>query len=395
MKIWLPVLVLGLSSRAMAAPLSGRLAFLARGVAQVQTLGGTTRTLPQSRGAQVVSLGPNGTAIYYVEPRGGLDKAPVAQRYLRGFLSRAPYRTARALPRLPREEGAAAPQISWTGDGKIALLAGYESSTLLTISSLATRTIKAYSAGISRDGSVLSYATETEVRVRFLKTGREKTLFSIRRPQPLFEALKRAKSPKNVAEIAKIITPEYYKESRNWAFGAPTPDTNGRTIFFACNAGTTSGASGNTQFVLFAADTLTGKISVLSKLGTFFGRVPSEMLVSPDNRRLLLSVSAHSSAVQNPSSLMSIDLHTQQARTLLEPTQGKLDSNFIGGMAWSPDSRTVAVSALFYDSEKAMQQLASDNEVLSRDEQYTLLLRDAATGRILKTLHGTSPSWSR
>lgn len=395
MKIWLPMLVLGLTSRAIAAPLSGHLAFLARGTARVQTLSGTVRTLPHSRGAQVVSLGPNGTAIYYIAPPGGMDKVPEAQKYLRGFLSRPPYRTARALPRLPRDAATAPPSIDWTGDGKTALLSGYESATLLTVASGAMRTVQTFGAGLSHDGSVLSYTTETELRVRFLPSGREKTLFSIKRPQALFDALHRAKNPKGVAEITKIIAPEDYKEARNWAFGAPAPDTNGRTIFFACNAGTTEGASGNTQFALFAADTLTGKISVLSKLGTFFGRTPSQMLVSPDNRRLLFSVSGHSSAVQNPSSVYSVDLRTQASRTLLDTTQGKLDSNFIGGASWSPDSRSVAVSAFFYDSEKAMQELSSDHEVLPRDEQYTILLRDAVTGRILKSLHGNSPSWSR
>ncbi len=60
---------------------------------------------------------------------------------------------------------------------------------------------------------------------------------------------------------------------------------------------------------------------MLSKLGTFFGRVPEQCAVSPDGGRLLFVFSEHSSAIDNPRSAWVVDLLTQQARELRAPTR--------------------------------------------------------------------------
>ncbi len=351
--------------------------------------GSAPLSLPHSRRAEAVALSPADATAYYLAPGprtggGGLLGA------LRVWRSSSPYRRAASPPGL---EGLSVGRLLWSGDGRTLFLSTNRGGAVFTPATGRVRWVKQFPQSVSHDGRVAVYTTERELRVWWPSTGRTRVLFTVGRPWPLIEALMRAAKRPGPAALMQALDPALYREPSNWAFGAPALSPNGRTVYFAANAGTGQGASGNTLFCLFSADVATGALKVLSGPGAYNSRIPELCQVSPDGRKLLFITAAHSSAVENPRKVVIADLPGQRAIEVLglEPAaRGR--ANLTDGACWSPDSRTIAISTAFYDAEG----LITKGFQAPRDADYTLYLKDAATGRTVARVRGARrPSWSR
>lgn len=361
------------------APLSGRLAYVQNGAAFVLMLpNGKPKMLPNSRGARIVSIAPKGGTVLFF----------VTQKQTRAFITRPPYAAAKLLPApLDKFEPG---NVQWTQDGASVLLASWDKSYLWHMATGKVLALPAGDATLSRDGSQVAFATEKEIKLRRMSDGSERVLFFIARPQPLFTALKSARYPKNLRELQDAISPDLWKDATMWNFGSLVFSADGKTLWFACNAGTGAGAAGNTTWCWFACDLQSGHLASLSKLGAQFSRLPGDIALSPDGKKLLYSESVHSSAIENPVAVSVLDLLTQRATIIAQMTiEKKYDANLIYGACWSPDSRAVAASAFYYDTQKIMK----NPEWQPRDADFTLYLRDL-NGRTLRRIPGAvAPSW--
>jgi hypothetical protein len=208
----------------------------------------------------------------------------------------------------------------------------------------------------------------------------------------MFDALKRAANQKGVRDFVSIINPGLWRNQMHWSVGVPVFSADGKTVFFAANAGTGQGAAGNATWCLFACEVATGKLSVLSKLGAFFSRLPYDAELSRDGRYLVIANSVHSSAVENPVTVYHIDLQTQRSRTLLGiNTKSHFDSNLTYGLALSPDGKHVAVSAFFFNTREITKRGIYE----PTNEMFTLRLIQISNGRTVRTISGaTQPHWN-
>lgn len=396
------VIVSSLSTLIPAHAMSGHLAYFKGGQVRVMNLAdGRVQSVPNTSQITQISLAPQGGRLLLFKSQ--YDKSVTSPRAL---MALSPYKALVALP--ASVSSLSVNQIAWTRDGSQALLSGYSDrgntaqSYLLTFRGERSATVKTLPAGdeatLSSDGRYYAYAPNGDVKVRDLRTGRDVTLLAWKKPAPLLAALKKSAYPKKVSDLLGAYDPDLAKEERNWANGGMSFSRDGKTLFFASNAGTASGASGNTTFAYFAGDTSTGKLLPLSKVGAEFGRIPHIAQVSPDGQRFMYGSSAHSSAIDNPVFIDSVYLPTQVDTTILSvPVKGPLDSNLEDGTAWSPDSRFIAVSAYFYNQE-ALGKLYEANPNMSdvSPSKFTLTIRDARTGKVLKSIAGaTRPTWGK
>ena len=379
--------------RCEAAP-TGHLAFIQNGSAVVQNAAtGKNIVLPRSRGAQLVSISPSGETIFFVAPAGTKTKVWEENGPLmHGFSSRPPYKTATPLLSPLRE---ARPfTLRWSRSGTTLWASGTQ---LLGAYTPATRNFRRLSQlpdSVSSDGKLIAWAGERDIRVRGVNGGREKVVFSVKNPAPLFAAIKAAKNPKKLADLEMADDPDLWKDLHNWDFSAPALAPDGKRLYFACNAGGGSGAAGNSTWAIFAADLVTGKLAVLSSVGAQFGRMPHIFEVSPDGKRLLLASSVHSSAIDNPCFVLVVDLLTQKSREILENLpEAKDKSNFLDGAVWSPDGRYMAASAYFYDLASIKD---SANYEEPPDSAWMSFIFDAATGKAVRRVRGArGVSWGR
>ena len=373
-----------------SATLSGRLVYQQHGAAFVLTLpDGKPQMLPDSHRARLVSIAPKGgTIVYFASQKGdGSDE--------RGLISKPPYKTAQPL-KLPR--GFAPSNVQWTRDGNKALFAAWEKSYLYHLPSGAMKVLPEGELTLSGDGKRLALATEKELRVRDLTSGKENVIFNVARPQMIFEALKRGNNQKNLKELTESIAPDLWKDAFQWRFGSCAFAADSSRLFWTCNAGTGAGAAGNTTFCWLSTDLKTGRTEVLSKLGAQFARLPFAVQLSPDGKKLLYAESVHSSAIENPVSVSILDLLTQKATYLEKLTDNKkADINLVNGLCWSPDSRAVAASAFYYNAETAWQQqlkLSEKNQSWEpRDADFTLYIRDLQNRTLKKIPGAVAPQW--
>lgn len=375
---------------------TGRLAYVKDGAVLVEPADGSAPAvaLPRSRGVNAFSLRPSDGSVWYtIALTPGSPETGWA-----GLVSAPPYTAAGELAEPLREKGFA--HALWTPAGDRAHLF-VDGARYLWRPEGGLTAVEFDAESLSADGRFAAYRTEKEIRVRDLVGGADRSLASMGRPQPLFDALARAAAPRQVEDLRRSIEPSLYKDQYNWGFGPPTVSTDGRRVWFACNFGTSLGASGNTQYCLVAADIATGQLAVLSRLGTFYGRLPDCQLASPDGGRLLLLTSFHDSAVRNPCQAYVVDLPTQAKRELLwadKQLQANPELvNLTAGACWSPDGQHLAVSVYYYDAEKLLKTLPDDlsDFDIAPAERFQLQLR-TATGRLVRTIQGAQwPSWER
>ena len=384
-----------------AHALSGHLAYLKGGGVQVTNLAdGRVQSVSHTGQVTTLSLAPQGGRLLLFKSQ--YDKSITGPRAL---MALPPYKTLVALP--SPLNSLSVNQVAWTRDGSQTLLVGSGKNNqpqayLVTFrggTAVTVKTLPSSDEGtLSGDGHFYAYTPNGDVRVRDLRTGREVTLLAWKKPGSLLAALKKSANPKKMTDLVGAYDPELARENRNWVNGGLSFARDGKTLFFASNAGTSMGASGNTTFAYLAGDTRTGKLLPLSKVGAEFGRIPHIAQVSPDGLRLMYGTSAHSSAIDNPVFIDSVYLPTQTALPILTvPTKGPIDSNLEDGAAWSPDSRSIAVSAYFYNTE-ALGRLYEKNPNLddALPAKFTLTIRDARTGKVLKSIPGaTRPSWGQ
>ena len=362
-----------------AAPLQGHLAYIQNGAAYVVTLpDGKAARLPESKDTFLVSMAPTGGSLLYFNR---------LKTGCRVFLSRPPYKTAR---RLDKPFGRFGPDsVQWTRDGAAVLLVSWEESYLCRPATGAFQSLPGGEATLSRDGRQIAFAAEGEIKLRQIGE-KNRVLFSIRRSQPLFDALKSAKYPKNVRELQDEISPDLWKEANQWNFGSLAFSADGKTLWFVCNAGTGAGAAGNTTYCWFACDLKTGRLAVLSRLGAQFSRLPTNVSLSPDGKKLLYVTSVHSSAIENPCAVSVLDLLTQNETVVAKMTvEKKYNANLVYGACWSPDSRAVAASAFYYNTEKVVKW----ENWQPRDSDFTLYIRDLSNRTLKKISGAVSPSW--
>lgn len=383
--------LLPFASRAQASP-KGRLVFQQYGAAFVMSLpNGKPQMLPQSKHTKLASIAPMGGAIvFFVSQKDDLSDQ-------RGWITKPPYKTAQSL-KLP--SGFTPWKVQWTRDGSKALLAMWDKSYLFQVSNSALKILPAGELSISPDGRFLSINHEKDLRVRNLQTGKETVIFSISRPQTVFEALKRGNNQKNLKELRDMVSPDLWKDAAQWNFGSCAFSPDNSRLFWTCNAGTGAGAAGNTSFCWFSTNLKSHRAEVLSKLGVTFGRLPYDVQLSPNGKKLLYAISVHSSAVENPVSVSVLDLLTQKETTLAQMTDNKkADMNLVNGQCWSPDSAAVAASAFYYDSAtvwKEQEKLAAkDQNWEPRDADFTLYIRDLKNRTLKKISGAVAPSWGR
>lgn len=374
------------------AALNGRLAYIQTGAAYVVALPkGKPQKLPFSQRARLVSIAPRGgTILYFSSQKGdGSDE--------RAWISKPPYKVARTL-KLPK--GFAPYKVQWMGDGTKALLVEWNRSYLWHAPSGSLKPMPQGELSLSRDGKLLAISQSKELRVRDLKTGREHIIFNVARPQIVFEALKRAKYPQKIKDLNDTIAPELWKDASLWNFGSCAFAADNSRLFWTCNAGTGAGAAGNTTFCWFSTDLKTNRTDVLSKLGAQFSRLPYDVQLSPDGKKLLYGESVHSSAIENPVSVSLLDLLTQKETYLEQLTDNKkADMNLVNGFCWSPDGRAVVASAFYYDSAtawKKQEELSKKEQSWQpRDADYTLFIRDLKNRTLKKIPSAVSPSWGQ
>lgn len=380
-----------LSLSAQAAP-TGHLGYL-KGTRAIVSDARTGRETPLPNGNNVkdLILSPRGEALYFV-PRPGQKLKPDDVPISNGMLASAPYKVARPLPGL---SGIGFYSARWDRNGNTIYVSGKDYLGAYTPSVRRFQKLKALPDSQSSNGRILAFSNGGTISVRNTATGKEETLFSIKKPQPLFDAIKRAKNPAGVKELRNAIALDLAKDQYQWQLGPVALHPNGKRLYFASNAGTGMGAAGNAVWALFACDLMTRKLAVLSTTGVFFSRPPDVLEVSPDSKRLIVLSSAHSSAIDNACSLFIVDLLTQKSREVLQKQAPKTaDTNFAGGACWSPDSKYVAFSALYYSTKDVMKRPNFDGNFDAK--AWRLFVTEAATGKVVRVVNGaTSPSWGR
>lgn len=379
---------------AVAAP-TGKIGFVGAKGAQILNLQtGTVRSLPQGVHATKFALSPTGTAVYFVPIAGAKAKDAQSDIPVTAVQSAPPYSRVKPLPTF----GSQVPYwLSWNAQGTGLYVSTDKAWGVFTPKTGRYTMLKIRQQSFDAQGRKMAYATNKQILVRDVASGRDRVLFDIRKPASLFVALRAAKYPKKVKDIVLPANDPMTKDSSNWLTSDPALSPDGSRLYFACNGGTDSGAAGNTAFALFSVDLKTSKIAVLSKLGTNFGRMPHILQVSPDGKRLLVASSVHDSAADNSCFVEVVDLLTQNSREVFEGVlPGSKDmANDLDSALWSPDGKYVATSGYFYNAQKMMQTY-SGNWPDTKPAQYTTGIVDAGTGHLVKTIKGAmSLSWVR
>lgn len=399
----------GLSGIAVAAP-SGHIAGISNGAASiVNAATGRIQTLPHGQRAWKIAISPQGSIAYFVTPAGkplntGEEAKTPTTGYISTKLSRNALLRMRAFPGMTYRTTNLLPavlqqtipyQLDWSPSGTSLWFSNAQGQNkVYTPDTHNVSTIPRRPDDVSRDGRTIAFSNQTSISVRDAR-GRERVIFSINKPQALFNALKTARKPAGVRDLVGGIDPELWKQSRNWTLSEAALAPDGSRLYFAANGGTSMGAAGNTTYCIFSYDLKTNKLAVLSTVGALFGRSPDTFEVSPDGKRLLVASSVHSSAAENPYFVLVIDLLTQKSRELLTTLpEAKNDSNLMDSVAWSPDGRYVAISAYFYNVEAITRNGFQWTE--PKDKDWRVFIQDATTGKTVRRLRGIRElSWGQ
>jgi len=372
----------------------GKLSFIGTKGAQILNLGsGKITFLPKGARAQELTLSPTGTAVYSALIQRAKLQKNTANVFLYCLQSSPPYSSAKFIMSIGRHEGIYFG--FWNPQGTKLYFSMNTCNGVLVASQGKYTITDRYPATFDAAGNKLAQTNDNDeqIIVRDTQSGRSRVLFDVRHPAPMFAALKRARNPKNLADLLSATTDPLTKDAHNWQLSDPALAPDGSRLYFASNAGTGFGAQGNGEFALFAVDLKTNTLSVLSKVGANFGRPPHIFRVSPDGKRLLVATSVHSSAADNSCSAYVVDLQTQNSREVFNGVLrgSKNKANFLDSTVWSPDGKYVALSGYFYDAQTTV--IEGDE---AKPEQYTTGIVDATTGRLVRTIQGaTSLGWAR
>jgi len=380
------LLTLSVSATLLAAPI-GHIAGVRKGTGVVHSLQtGTDIPLPHARRPDTVMLSPDSTwALYFAStrpsPSSDGDDGPYA-----GYASRSPFTSA---IKMPSPLASTAPVSATWLPGPAAALEGYNIHVLYSPARNTSTSGMSPVDAASSDGSVTAYTTDTAILVRTRSHTAPKIIFNILHPLPLVAALKRAHFSRN--ENGFEYDDAMAKDRQNWMFTNPILSSDGKTLYFCTNGGSGEGAQGNTSFFVVRADVASGTLRVLDKLGLFFGRSPSTFELSPDQKRVLISTSAHASAADNSFVVTASDLVSGHMVNLLaDHKDKKAYANLVKGACWSPDSRYIAVAIFYYNPDTADAAELYDKSIPH------LEIKDAATGKTVQTLKDFAwPSWGR
>lgn len=383
-----------LAGAAIAAP-TGHIAGISNGTASVITAAnGRIQALPHGQRAWKLAISPQGGITYFVTPAGkpvntpDNAKTPCVGRGTVGTYD-ADWLLSRPL------QGIIPNNLQWNPSGTALWFSDANGrDRVFTVQTGVVSSISRRPDDVSRSGRVSVFSDDKAIWVRDAR-GRQRIIFTISKPQPLFDALKSGRNPKGVRDLVDAVDPELWKQPNNWTLSRAALAPDGSRVYFAANAGTGMGAAGNTTYCVFAYDLVKNRLDVLSTLGALFGRSPDTFDVSPDGKRLLIASSVHSSAAENPYFVLVVDLLTQKSRELLTNLpEAKGNANLLDSLAWSPDSRYVALSAYFYNVEALIQRNGDWEE--PRDQDWRLFIQDAATGKTIRRLKGVRElSWGR
>jgi hypothetical protein len=342
-----------------------------------------------TQGAQYAVLSPkDGTLVYFVGPTVTYsDEAPLK---MSGFIRKAPYTRATALPTAMNSVEMYGYNLEWARDGSYVQAGEFRFDPRLN---KVWKTSEFGPRAASKSGAVSAWIEDYKT----LKVAGGKS-----------KAARAAFDPKNLQTALKVtqkvleVENESYKNASNWWTGDPAVSPDGQAIYFSSNGGGGGGAAGNTNYALFKLDSATDKIVALERLkskeseGEIEGRLPG-LQVSPDGKKLLIWSSFHSSAVENPSFLKVVDLPSMVTVGLVwepKPAQNKvLDKNFyvtnwVTAACWL-DKNTVALTGALVD----ISSFYSDNPTVDipgpkYPNEFSLYLLDALTGKIKRTVKG-------
>jgi hypothetical protein len=383
---------------------SGLIAFIRNDQAFVLDVArGLRYALPYSQRVVRLEIAPRGGAVVYFVRIHSAKNADDNSSALRGFISRAPYKKAFALP-APLGQIPFYSSIHWHQDGhKVTILTGDSPERILeydlkTKRVTQTKNLPAITSGngryevFQRDKSILrrdKYNSQTE------------SVFDYGRPEQLLRVLK--------------FKPDTdWRNAWNWWLGDPQISPDGMEVYFVTNAASNSSAAGgNSSFQVAVAVNLRTRVPrgcyyaiILPPLSEDFcskeikrmlqTRAPrilascenckaAFLSLSPDGTKILFAYASHTSVSDNS---WYGELHSLGSKRSLEIINGVAEdgggANLISGWAWSPDSRFIAVGASYYNP--TFENFESLN--------WNVYLRDTRTGQAIKVIpNAESVSW--
>jgi hypothetical protein len=209
-------------------------------------------------------------------------------------------------------------------------------------------------------------------------------VFSRKLPRNLTQALKAAPQPA-IRQFLKGLGARAQADDVNWTVTRPQVTRDGRRVYFASNAGWGVGSAGSTTSAVFEVDVETVKLRVLGWLGTYPGNV-LEVRPSPDGRRLLMVVARHTSNANVTTLVYAADLARQSVRELVGVSAPKGTQPVLDSACWLADSRNVALSVAYPRPGDLNRQNGFELPAAA----YTLVVQDAASGKVLHRVPGAT-----
>ena len=400
------LLLLGLfSSVALAAP-SGKLAFIRDGGVFVGPVNGYQKLVSRSGRSSFASLSPDGRSLVFFNQ----NDSKVAP--LQGFISRAPFDSSAPLS-LPVSEFPLS-QLSFSPDSTSLFVTGLstgwrlevpEYTALLGAPNPKASPLKFAPLSSATDGSLVALVESSDVRI--MNKNKERMIFTPAKPQILLEQVKTAATTNPVFQ--DLLVPDKAAITSNWISGAVGLRPDGNVLYFASNLGTGLSSDGNTKFAFFAVQLATGRIRLLSKLGVFFGSMPSRLSFSPDGAKFAFFSQNTLSPNEWVLSLKVTELNLEKAIELLvkdplpapvitssdlnnstltppstSPTEGFISAPtgeqlLEQGLAWSPDSKFLAFSVAKF---------------APKNPAFKIFVKDIGINRTLQKIQNAlKPSW--
>jgi hypothetical protein len=397
----LVLMVLGLSSLAMAAP-TGKLAFIRDGGVYVGDVSGLPKLVSKSNRSKFASISPDGRNLVFFNQTAS-KVAP-----LQGFIARSPFDSSAPLT-LPVSEFPLE-HLSFSPDSTGLFVTGFstgwrleipEFKALLGAPNPKSQALKFAPFSSAKDGSLMAFVAGSDLRI--MNKNKERMIFTPRNPDMLLEQVKTAASSNPAFQV--LLLPETAATSSNWISGGVGLRPDGNVLYFASNLGTGISPDGNVNFVFFAVQLSTQRIRLLAKLGVFHGSMPKRLNVSPDGSKFaffstftlnpnewLQSLRVAELNLEKPIELLVNDpppqpavvptntLDTQPAPQpeipISTPTGEQLLEN---GLAWSPDSKFLAFS---------VAKFAPFNPA------FKIFIKDLTSNKtLLKVPNAIQPSW--